>query len=72
MIPSFIARGKDSQRFEKIPLQLFPNPKAAVDFVAKEIADLIREKQSKNENCVLGLATGPGFLSPLLASWLWM
>ncbi len=44
--------------FEKIPVKIFPTPKAGSAFVAKEIAKLIREKQSKGEDCILGLATG--------------
>ena len=44
--------------FEKIPLRIFKNSSVACRKVAQEIADLIREKQSKGEPCVLGLATG--------------
>src|SRR5258705_4383751 len=47
-----------SDSFEKIPVKIFPNPQDGSLFVAKEIADLIREKQKKKEKCVLGLATG--------------
>jgi glucosamine-6-phosphate deaminase len=44
--------------FEKIPIKIFPTLHEGSAFVASEIARLIREKQAKKENCVLGLATG--------------
>src|SRR5436189_3272223 len=44
--------------FEKIPVKIFPDLKKGSVEVAKEIAALIRDKQSKKEKCVLGLATG--------------
>ncbi|MBS1577262.1 MAG: glucosamine-6-phosphate deaminase, partial [Bacteroidetes bacterium] len=44
--------------FEKISCKIFPDLYKGSHFVAKEIAALIREKQKKKENCVLGLATG--------------
>src|SRR5215471_20412214 len=44
--------------FEKIPCEIFPNPKEGSRYVAKEIAKLIKEKQKAGEKCVLGLATG--------------
>lgn len=44
--------------FEKIEIKIFPNPKLGAEFVAKEIAELIRNKQLNNQLCVLGLATG--------------
>ncbi|HKP32251.1 MAG TPA: glucosamine-6-phosphate deaminase [Chitinophagaceae bacterium] len=44
--------------FEKIPVTIFPNLKEGSKFVAKEIAKLIREKESKKQKCILGLATG--------------
>ena len=44
--------------FEKIPVQIFATPKDGSKYVAAEIAKLIREKQTKGEDCVLGLATG--------------
>ena len=44
--------------FEKIPVQIFANSKAGSKYVADEIAAAIKDKQSKNETCVLGLATG--------------
>ena len=44
--------------FEKIPVKIYPDLKAGSKAVAKQIADLIREKQKKKEKCVLGLSTG--------------
>lgn len=44
--------------FEKISCKIFPDLNKGSHFVAKEIANLIREKQKKKEKCVLGLATG--------------
>jgi glucosamine-6-phosphate deaminase len=46
------------KRFENIGTVVYENSAAGSKSVAKEIADLIREKQSKNELCILGLATG--------------
>lgn len=48
----------EETRFEKIHNTIFKSSEIASKIVAKEIANLIREKQSKNENCILGLATG--------------
>ncbi len=44
--------------FEKIPVSIHGNLKQGSAAVAQEIASLIRSKQAKKENCVLGLATG--------------
>jgi glucosamine-6-phosphate deaminase len=44
--------------FERIPVKIYPDLKQGSFFAANEIARLIREKQARNENCVLGLATG--------------
>lgn len=44
--------------FEKIPVAIHATPKDGSRAVAAAIAALIREKQSKGEKCVLGLATG--------------
>ncbi|MBI1341743.1 MAG: glucosamine-6-phosphate deaminase [Terrimonas sp.] len=44
--------------FEKIPVKIFPDLKQGSQFVAREIATLIREKEKKGEKCILGLATG--------------
>lgn len=45
-------------RYEKMPADIFSTASKAAVWVANQIADLIREKQEKNETCVLGLATG--------------
>ncbi len=44
--------------FEKIPITIFDDADRACKKIAAEIAVLIREKQSKGANAVLGLATG--------------
>src|SRR5213075_1286884 len=40
------------------PVKIYPDLKQGSLFAANEIAKLVREKQSRNEKCVLGLATG--------------
>jgi glucosamine-6-phosphate deaminase len=44
--------------FERIPVTIYPDLKQGSAYAATVIASLIREKQSRNEKCVLGLATG--------------
>ena len=44
--------------FEKVPVKIYPDLSKGSIAVAREIADLIREKQKKKSTCVLGLATG--------------
>ena len=44
--------------FEKIPVKMYATSKDGSKYVAQEMAALIREKQQKGEQCVLGLATG--------------
>nr|WP_315196121.1 glucosamine-6-phosphate deaminase [uncultured Flavobacterium sp.] len=46
------------KRFENIGTAVYENSVIGSKSVAREIADLIREKQSNNQLCVLGLATG--------------
>ncbi|PKV52579.1 glucosamine-6-phosphate deaminase [Aquimarina sp. MAR_2010_214] len=48
----------EETRFEKIHNVIFKNSNEASVVVATEIANLIKEKSKKNEQCVLGLATG--------------
>ncbi len=48
----------EETRYEKLPVSVFPDPQKASLAVAQRIAELIREKQSKGETAVLGLATG--------------
>lgn len=55
---NYIARGEGADRFEKLPINIYEKPVEAVKAVAQEIAELIRIKATKNEQCVLGLATG--------------
>lgn len=43
---------------EKIPVKIFSSPKEGSVYVANAIADLIKEKDSKGEKCVIGLSTG--------------
>ncbi|WP_394336464.1 glucosamine-6-phosphate deaminase [Aureibaculum luteum] len=53
------AAGKfEETRFEKIHNVIFESSNNASILVANEIADLIKSKQSQNEKCILGLATG--------------
>jgi glucosamine-6-phosphate deaminase len=44
--------------FERIPVKIFADAPSGSAFAAAEIARLIRDKQSRGEKCVLGLATG--------------
>ena len=44
--------------FEKIPVKIYADIQTGSAAVAQEIAALIRDKQKKGLNCVLGLATG--------------
>ena len=48
----------EDNRFEKIHNVIYKSSDKASILVAEEIASLIKEKQNKKENCVLGLATG--------------
>ena len=46
------------KRFENIGTVVYENSTTASQAVAKEMADLIRVKQSQKQPCILGLATG--------------
>jgi len=46
------------KRFENIGTVVYENSVVASKSVAREIADLIKEKQSQKQLCILGLATG--------------
>ena len=48
----------DLTAFEKIPVKIFNTSDQASQFVAGQIASLIRTRQKENKPCVLGLATG--------------
>jgi glucosamine-6-phosphate deaminase len=43
---------------EKISVKIFPNSQDGSAFIAKQIADLIKQKESEGKKCVIGLATG--------------
>lgn len=48
----------EETRFEKLPVSVFENEHIASKKVAYRIADIIKSKQRRGENAVLGLATG--------------
>src|SRR5690606_620280 len=48
----------EETRFEKVPVSVYSDPTAASVAVAKRIAELMRGKQAKGEQAILGLATG--------------
>jgi glucosamine-6-phosphate deaminase len=48
----------DLTSFEKIPVKIFQSSEAGSQFVAKEIAALIKSRQKEGKPVVLGLATG--------------
>ncbi|MGM0933684.1 MAG: glucosamine-6-phosphate deaminase [Bacteroidota bacterium] len=48
----------EETRFEKLPVSVYPDEHIASKTVAARIATLIKKKQEKGENAVLGLATG--------------
>uniref|UniRef100_UPI0025E9453A glucosamine-6-phosphate deaminase n=1 Tax=Mucilaginibacter sp. TaxID=1882438 RepID=UPI0025E9453A len=48
----------EETRYEKLPVSVYGNQQEASLAVAARIATLIRDKQSKGEQAVLGLATG--------------
>ncbi len=48
----------EHKQFEKIPVHIFDAAKSGSNYVAQQIADLIREKAAKGDVAVLGLATG--------------
>lgn len=43
---------------EKIPVKIFETPKEGAIYAAEEVSKLIRSRNEKDENTVLGLATG--------------
>lgn len=55
----FYGKVKSSiKRYEKIPCDIYLNAKESSKYVANEICKEIKNKQDKNELCILGLATG--------------
>jgi glucosamine-6-phosphate deaminase len=48
----------EETRYEKLPVTVYPDQSTASKKVAQRIAQLIKSKDEKGENAVLGLATG--------------
>jgi glucosamine-6-phosphate deaminase len=48
----------EETRYEKLHTVTFENSEEASILIAREICDLIKLKQEKNKNCVIGFATG--------------
>lgn len=69
MIPERYYRSVDmieglrQKRFEKLDTKIFKDSNEGSRFVADKIAALIREKERKKENCVLGLSGGSSTLA---------
>ena len=53
----------EENRYEKLHNVIVSSAAKGSDLIAQEIADIIRAKQAKGKNCVLGLATGSSPLS---------
>ena len=47
-----------AEQFEKIPTHIFPSAAEAAAALAREVSDLIRQRQAEGRPTVLGLATG--------------
>ena len=48
----------EETRFEKLHSVTFENSEKGSNLIAREICDLVKSKQKKNKNCVIGFATG--------------
>lgn len=48
----------EQKQFEKIPVHIYDAAKSGSNYVAQQIAELIRDKAAKGDVAVLGLATG--------------
>ena len=48
----------EENRYEKLHTVTFDNSQEASILIAREICDLVKSKQEKNKNCVIGFATG--------------
>ncbi len=46
------------KKYEKLPVSIFNEEEIASDLIAKQIAQLIKDKEFKGEKCVLGLIAG--------------
>jgi glucosamine-6-phosphate deaminase len=53
----------EENRYEKLHDVIVSSAAKGSELIAQEIADIIRAKQAKGKNCVLGLATGSSPLS---------
>ena len=53
----------EENRYEKLHNVIVSSAAKGSELIAQEIADIIRAKQAKGKNCVLGLATGSSPLS---------
>jgi glucosamine-6-phosphate deaminase len=53
----------EENRYEKLHNVIVSSAAKGSELIAQEIADIIRTKQAKGKNCVLGLATGSSPLS---------
>ncbi len=59
LTPNFVGDSTTTaSALERIPCRVFHEAQDASAAVAREIANLIREKAGQNQQCVLGLATG--------------
>lgn len=56
--PNDVLEMSSLTRFEKIPTEIFDDAEAGAKKIATEIETLIKEKQSRGENFVLGLTCG--------------
>lgn len=54
----FLSLMTDTSVYERIPTEVYSDADEASDFVAKQIAELIKKNNAKNDSTVLGLATG--------------
>ncbi len=57
-MPDTLEKDTELKKFEKINTHVYDSSEAASLYVAREIADLIKERQKTSKNVVLGLATG--------------
>ena len=48
----------EETRYEKLHTVTYENSEDGSILIAREICDLVKSKQEKNKNCVIGFATG--------------
>ncbi len=58
MLTNTLQSYRTFERFERLPVEVYPDSSTASREVANRIATLIRSKQAREEMAVLGLATG--------------